>query len=63
MIRALKRWAVWGLQFDAEPMCKTKHYKMAPRSFLYKEFGQDLKARIAPKLADVDLNDGDLDDL
>ena len=63
MIRALKRWAVWGLQFDAEPMCKTKHYKMAPRSFLYKELGQDLKARIAPKLADVDLNAGDLDDL
>ena len=49
MIRALKRWAVWGLQFDAEPMCKTKHYKMAPRSFFIQGVGSGLESAYRSK--------------
>ena len=58
----LKRWAVWGLQFEAGFGGIDDHGKKQPRGFT-SPLKADLKQAIAPKLAEVGLCEADLEGL
>ena len=58
----LKRWGVWGVQFDEGMLGIEEHGRKQPRTFSW-ELTASVKEAIAPKLAGVGLCEDDLDGL